>query len=87
MESTLFYNYFYLPLPLHTAGLDVDRVCREVDVQALQQNISNVTFCNIESEVHVHEHVHVYTCTLLVLMSSSTYTYCMQYTHVYSQMV
>ena len=33
-----------------SAGLDVDRVCRELDIQALQQNISNVTFCNIESE-------------------------------------
>lgn len=37
---------------LPPAGLDVDRVCREVDVQALQKNISNVTFCNVESEVY-----------------------------------
>jgi zinc finger protein DZIP1 len=34
----------------HLAGLDVDRVCREMDVQALQQNIANVTFCDVESE-------------------------------------
>ena len=37
------------------AGLDVDRVCREMDVQALQHNISNVTFCDVASEVYISQ--------------------------------
>ncbi|XP_064393960.1 cilium assembly protein DZIP1L-like isoform X3 [Halichondria panicea] len=32
------------------ASVDVDRIAREMDFQSLQQNIMNVTFCNIESE-------------------------------------
>ncbi|XP_008588140.1 PREDICTED: zinc finger protein DZIP1L [Galeopterus variegatus] len=31
-------------------ALDVDRVAREVDVAALQENIDGVTFCNLEQE-------------------------------------
>lgn len=31
--------------------MDVDRIAKEMDFQALQQNIMNVTFCNIETEV------------------------------------
>ena len=42
--------YFYVYMCCVAAGLDVDRVCREMDVQALQQNISNVTFCDVASE-------------------------------------
>lgn len=36
------------------ASIDVDRIAREVDFQALQKNIVNVTFCNIESEEFYH---------------------------------
>eukprot|EP00731_Ephydatia_muelleri_P030021 Em0021g544a len=32
------------------ASVDVDRIAREMDFQQLQQNMSNVTFCNIEME-------------------------------------
>ena len=42
--------HFYVYMCCVAAGLDVDRVCREMDVQALQQNISNVTFCDVASE-------------------------------------
>ena len=38
-------------VPLGVASVDVDRIAREMDFQALQQNIMNVTFCNIQSEV------------------------------------
>ena len=38
-------------VPLDVASVDVDRIAREMDFQALQQNIMNVTFCNIQSEV------------------------------------
>lgn len=30
--------------------MDVDRIAREMDFHQLQQNISNITFCNIETE-------------------------------------
>ena len=33
------------------ASVDVDRIAVEMDFQALQHNIMNVTFCNIHSEV------------------------------------
>lgn len=33
------------------ASVDVDRIAKEMDFQALQQNIMNITFCNIEAEV------------------------------------
>ena len=36
---------------LGVASVDVDRIAREMDFQALQQNIMNVTFSNIQSEV------------------------------------
>ena len=36
---------------LGVASVDVDRIAREMDFQALQQNVMNVTFCNIQSEV------------------------------------
>ena len=38
-------------VPLDVASVDVDRIAREMDFQALQQNIMNITFCNIQSEV------------------------------------
>ena len=38
-------------VPLDVASVDVDRIAREMDFQALQQNIMNVTFCNVQSEV------------------------------------
>ena len=37
-------------VPLGVASVDVDRIAREMDFQALQQNIMSVT-CNIQSEV------------------------------------
>ena len=43
-------HYYNVYMCCVAAGLDVDRVCREMDVQALQQNISNVTFCDVASE-------------------------------------
>lgn len=36
---------------LDPASVDVDRIAKEMDFQALQQNIMNITFCNIDSEV------------------------------------
>ena len=45
---------------LDVASVDVDRIAREMDFQALQQNIMNVTFCNIQSEVKL---LYVYGCT------------------------
>ncbi|XP_074658037.1 uncharacterized protein LOC141911004 isoform X2 [Tubulanus polymorphus] len=36
------------------AAIDVDRISRELDFNTLQENIMNLTFCNIESEVDVH---------------------------------
>ena len=36
---------------LDVASVDVDRIARGMDFQALQQNIMNITFCNIQSEV------------------------------------
>ncbi|XP_043330253.1 zinc finger protein DZIP1L isoform X4 [Cervus canadensis] len=33
------------------SALDVDRVARELDVAALQENIAGVTFCNLDREV------------------------------------
>lgn len=36
---------------LYLASVDVDRIAKEMDFQALQQNIVNVTFCNIQAEV------------------------------------
>ncbi len=43
--------HHYLHCVLCAASVDVDRIAREMDFQSLQQNIMNVTFCNIESEV------------------------------------
>ena len=41
-------------VPLDVASVDVDRIVREMDFQALQQDIlMNVTFCNIQSEVNL----------------------------------
>ena len=34
--------------------MDVDRIAREVDFQALQANIVNITFCNVDLEVYMH---------------------------------
>ena len=36
---------------LCAASVDVNRIAREMDLQSLQLNIMNVTFCNIQSEV------------------------------------
>ena len=44
-------------LHLPTASVDVDRIARDMDFQSLQQNMMNVTFCNIESEVLKWVHV------------------------------
>lgn len=33
------------------ASVDVDRIAQEMDFQALQANIMNITFCNVDSEV------------------------------------
>lgn len=33
------------------ALVDVDRIAKEMDFQSLQQNIMNITFCNIDTEV------------------------------------
>ena len=33
------------------ASTDVDSISRHMDFQALQDNIMNITFCNIEAEV------------------------------------
>lgn len=33
------------------AAVDVDRIARDMDFQALQDNLEQITFCNIDSEV------------------------------------
>lgn len=33
------------------AAVDLDRLTREMDVKTLQDNIMNVTYCNIENEL------------------------------------
>ena len=33
------------------AAVDVERIAREVDVDAIQENIVNVTYCNVEHEL------------------------------------
>ena len=38
-------------LSLSLAAVDVDRIAREMDFQALQDNLEQITFCNIEGEV------------------------------------
>ena len=40
---------------LHLASIDVDRIAKEMDFRALQQNIMNITFCNIETEVSLED--------------------------------
>lgn len=39
------------------AGVDIDRIIRDVDINTLQENIDHITFCNIESEL-VRERIH-----------------------------
>ena len=34
--------------------MDIDKIAKEVDFQALQANIINIAFCNVNSEVCVH---------------------------------
>lgn len=34
-----------------SAGADVDNVARNLDFHTLQENIMNITFCNIEGEL------------------------------------
>lgn len=41
----------YSSLSLSLAAVDVDRIAREMDFQALQDNLEQITFCNIEGEV------------------------------------
>lgn len=33
------------------AAIDIDQISRTLDFQALQENIMNITFCNLESEL------------------------------------
>lgn len=35
------------------ASTDVDRIARDMDVKMLQENIANVTYCNVLSEVRL----------------------------------
>jgi hypothetical protein len=36
---------------LTIAAVDIDRICKELDVYTLQENIDHLTFCNIENEI------------------------------------
>ncbi|XP_028392476.1 uncharacterized protein LOC114517034 [Dendronephthya gigantea] len=36
------------------AAVDVNRIARELDFKSLQENIMNITFCNIEAEMDSH---------------------------------
>merc|ERR1712142_1121908 len=36
------------------ASVDVERIARDVDVDAIQENIVNVTYCNVEHELGYH---------------------------------
>ena len=40
---------------LLSASTDVESISRNLDFNALQDNIMNITFCNIESEVVSHK--------------------------------
>jgi hypothetical protein len=35
----------------HIAAVDVDRIAREMDFQALQDNLEQITLCNIDAEI------------------------------------
>jgi hydrogenase maturation factor len=36
---------------LNLAAVDVDRIAREMDFQALQDNLDQITLCNIDAEI------------------------------------
>ncbi len=40
-------NKWFLTL----AAVDVDRIARDMDFQALQDNLEQITFCNIDAEI------------------------------------
>ena len=46
------------------ASVDVDRIAREMDFQALQANIMNITFCNVASEVKINMFMYMYNTKL-----------------------
>ena len=49
------FENFWAKIYLLIASVDVDKIAKEVDFQALQANIINITFCNINSEVYVYQ--------------------------------
>ena len=42
------------------AAVDLDRISREVDVDVLQDNIEQLTFCNIDNEIVIFNHWFVF---------------------------
>lgn len=36
---------------MHLAAVDVERIAREMDFQVLQENLEQITLCNIDGEV------------------------------------
>lgn len=46
-----FLDHLIIMICIHTASIDLDRVARELDVCTLQDNIDQITFCNIENEI------------------------------------
>ncbi len=53
------------------ASVDIDRITKEMDFQALQQNIMNITFCNVQMEVVSFICVCMFTilCTYICISS------------------
>ena len=59
LQCIIVYNS-YQWLAYFLASVDVDAVARNMDFVTLQDNVMNITFCNIESEL-------VCLCLLLIL--------------------
>ena len=51
--------------------MDVDRIAQEMDFQALQANIMNITFCNFDSEV-----LRVCVCVCVCVCLCESINYC-----------
>ncbi len=50
-QVRLEFNQINLLIIIIEAAVDVDRISREVDVDVLQDNIEQLTFCNIDNEI------------------------------------
>ncbi len=72
-------DFKYLCCNVFVAAADVDTITRNMDFNALQENIMNITFCSIESEVVCH----YLLITVLKDLQIHSQTYL--YTHIMNQ--